>query len=40
MKGKGIKSVRSSLVGVCIVNVVVETPVNLTERQKEFAGGI
>lgn len=36
VKGKGIKSVRSSLVGDLYCHVVVETPVNLTERQKEL----
>ncbi|SSY70453.1 molecular chaperone DnaJ [Alysiella crassa] len=36
VKGKGMKSVRSSLVGDLYCHVVVETPVNLTERQKEL----
>ncbi len=36
IKGKGMKSVRSSLVGDLYCHVVVETPVNLTERQKEL----
>ena len=31
-----MKSVRSSLVGDLYCHVVVETPVNLTERQKEL----
>lgn len=36
VKGKGIKSVRSSLVGDLYCHVMVETPVNLTDRQKEI----
>lgn len=36
IKGKGIKSVRSSLVGDLYCHVLVETPVNLTDRQKEL----
>ena len=36
VKGKGVKSVRGSLVGDLYCHVVVETPVNLTERQKEL----
>ncbi|MDO4434310.1 MAG: molecular chaperone DnaJ [Alysiella sp.] len=36
VKGKGVKSVRSSLVGDLYCHVVVETPVNLTDRQKEL----
>lgn len=36
VKGKGVKSVRSSMVGDLYCHVVVETPVNLTERQKEL----
>ena len=36
VKGKGVKSVRSSLVGDLYCHIVVETPVNLTERQKEL----
>lgn len=36
VKGKGIKSLRSSAVGDLYCHVVVETPVNLTERQKEL----
>ncbi|HEC17304.1 MAG TPA: molecular chaperone DnaJ [Sedimenticola sp.] len=36
MRGKGIKPVRGGPVGDLICRVVVETPVNLTERQKEL----
>ena len=36
VKGKGIKSLRSSAVGDLYCHVLVETPVNLTERQKEL----
>ena len=36
VKGKGIKSVRSNLVGDLYCHVVVETPINLTDRQKEL----
>ena len=36
VKGKGVKSVRSSMMGDLYCHVVVETPVNLTERQKEL----
>lgn len=36
VKGKGMKSVRSSLVGDLYCHVMVETPVNLTDRQKEI----
>lgn len=36
VKGKGVKSVRSSLIGDLYCHVIVETPVNLTERQKEL----
>lgn len=36
VKGKGIKHVRSNLVGDLYCHIVVETPVNLTERQKEL----
>lgn len=36
VKGKGIKSVRSSLIGDLYCHIVVETPVNLTDRQKEL----
>jgi molecular chaperone DnaJ len=36
IRGKGVKPVRESTVGDLICRVVVETPVNLTERQKEL----
>ncbi|MBO1924148.1 molecular chaperone DnaJ [Thiomicrorhabdus sp. 6S3-12] len=36
LSGKGVKSVRSSLVGDLIVQVHIETPVKLTARQKEL----
>jgi molecular chaperone DnaJ len=36
LRGKGIKGVRSSSHGDLICHVVVETPVNLTARQKEL----
>ncbi len=36
VKGKGIKSLRSATLGDLYCHVVVETPVNLTERQKEL----
>ncbi|MEW6561685.1 MAG: molecular chaperone DnaJ [Pseudomonadota bacterium] len=36
LRGKGIKGVRSSTYGDLHCHVVVETPVNLTERQKEL----
>ncbi|MBI5659572.1 MAG: molecular chaperone DnaJ [Nitrosomonadales bacterium] len=36
LRGKGIKGVRSSAHGDLHCHVVVETPVNLTERQKEL----
>ena len=36
LRGKGIKGVRSSTHGDLHCHVVVETPVNLTERQKEL----
>ncbi|MBQ4835048.1 MULTISPECIES: molecular chaperone DnaJ [Pseudoalteromonas] len=36
MRGKGVKSVRSGSVGDLICKVVIETPVNLNERQKEL----
>lgn len=36
LRGKGIKGVRSSAHGDLLCHVVVETPVNLTERQKEL----
>ncbi|NLR76008.1 molecular chaperone DnaJ [Leeia aquatica] len=36
LRGKGIKDVRGSSYGDLMCHVVVETPVNLTERQKEL----
>ncbi|MDO5059326.1 MAG: molecular chaperone DnaJ [Neisseria sp.] len=36
VKGKGIKSLRSSALGDLYCHIVVETPVNLTDRQKEL----
>ena len=36
LRGKGVRSVRSSTVGDLICRVVVETPVNLTKRQKDL----
>jgi molecular chaperone DnaJ len=36
LRGKGIKGVRSQAPGDLICHVVVETPVSLTERQKEL----
>ena len=36
LRGKGIKGVRSNVHGDLLCHVVVETPVNLTERQKEL----
>ena len=36
LRGKGIKGVRSSTHGDLMCNMVVETPVSLTERQKEL----
>ena len=36
LRGKGIKPLRSSEKGDLLCHVVVETPVNLTERQKEL----
>ena len=36
LRGKGIKGVRSSAAGDLLCHVVVETPVNLTARQKEL----
>ncbi|GIU52197.1 chaperone protein DnaJ [Shewanella sairae] len=36
MRGKGVKSVRSHAVGDLLCKVVMETPVNLNERQKEL----
>lgn len=36
MRGKGVKPVRGGVIGDLICRVIVETPVNLTERQKEL----
>lgn len=36
LRGKGIKGVRSAITGDLMCHVVVETPVNLTARQKEL----
>ena len=36
LRGKGIKGVRSQAPGDLLCHVVVETPVNLTARQKEL----
>jgi molecular chaperone DnaJ len=36
MRGKGVRSVRSASKGDLICRVVVETPVNLSRRQKEL----
>ncbi|HWZ48466.1 MAG TPA: molecular chaperone DnaJ [Herbaspirillum sp.] len=36
LRGKGIKGVRSSITGDLFCHVVVETPVKLTDRQKEL----
>jgi molecular chaperone DnaJ len=36
MRGKGVKPVRGGVVGDLICRVTVETPVNLTDRQKEL----
>lgn len=36
LRGKGVRPVQSSMVGDLICRVVVETPVNLTSRQKEL----
>ncbi|EEZ00706.1 chaperone protein DnaJ [Vibrio sp. RC586] len=36
MRGKGVKGVRSAALGDLIVKLVVETPVNLSARQKEL----
>ncbi|MFN3785623.1 MAG: molecular chaperone DnaJ [Thiothrix sp.] len=36
LRGKGVKSVRSSATGDLICKVVIETPVNLTKRQREL----
>ena len=36
LRGKGIKGVRSGYAGDLFCHVVVETPVNLTERQRQI----
>ena len=36
LRGKGIKGVRSAITGDLMCHVAVETPVNLTARQKEL----
>jgi len=36
LRGKGIKGVRSSVHGDLLCHVMIETPVNLTERQREL----
>ena len=36
LRGKGVKSVRSHAPGDLMCRVVVETPVNLTKRQREL----
>ena len=36
LRGKGIKGVRSTYPGDLLCEVVIETPVRLTERQKEL----
>jgi molecular chaperone DnaJ len=36
VRGKGVKPVRGATVGDLLCRVVVETPVNITERQKEL----
>ncbi|MCV5754611.1 molecular chaperone DnaJ, partial [Escherichia coli] len=36
MRGKGVKGVRGGGIGDLIVKLVVETPVNLSSRQKEL----
>ena len=36
IKGKGLKSLRSSAVGDIYCHILVETPTNLTDRQKEL----
>ncbi|AWB65976.1 molecular chaperone DnaJ [Saccharobesus litoralis] len=36
MRGKGVKSVRGGAVGDLICKTVIETPVNLSEEQKDF----
>jgi molecular chaperone DnaJ len=36
LRGKGVKSVRSGSVGDLMCKVVIETPVNLNQKQKDF----
>ena len=36
LRGKGVKSVRSGAIGDLLCKVVVETPVNLSSKQKEL----
>ena len=36
LRGKGVKSVRTGAVGDLICKVVIETPVNLSSRQREL----
>lgn len=36
LRGKGVKPVRSTMQGDLLCRVVVETPVNLTARQREL----
>ncbi|WP_417760422.1 molecular chaperone DnaJ [Shewanella sp.] len=36
LRGKGVKSVRSSAIGDLLCKVVLETPVNLSDKQKEL----
>mgnify|MGYP001756807398 FL=1 len=36
VKGKGVKHLRSNQIGDLYCHVIVETPVNLTDRQKEL----
>ena len=38
LRGKGVKSVRGGAIGDLLCRVVVETPVNLTSRQKDLLG--
>ena len=38
LRGKGVRSVRGGTVGDLLCRVVVETPVNLTARQRELLG--
>jgi molecular chaperone DnaJ len=36
LRGKGVKSVRGSMTGDLLCKVAVETPVNLTKKQKDL----